>query len=137
MAFHGNVFEGLLLEPIVSLLFTVLPLISVRFRAPRNGPSRRLPPLTEFFSKTKVGDRSLDCFVPGTAASYQPKLVTGVFSLCIGGGLGFLALVAIATFVPVRNIFLRMQVSCSEILSNFSGRIIKPRTPECPLDLCI
>jgi len=100
------VFEGLLLGAIVSLLFTILPLISVRF----------VPPLTvlradfqpgRIFSKTKWATVALIVLFPVAAASYQTKsLLTGVFfSLGLAVAMGCLALVAIALLFLVRKYF--------------------------------
>ncbi len=98
--------EGIILGAIVSVLFTLLPLVSVRF----------VPPLTvlradfdpgKSFSKTKWVAIGLIVLFPILAAAYQTKsLLTGVlFSVGLAGALCLLALVAIGLLFLVRRYF--------------------------------
>ncbi len=98
--------EGIILGAIVSVLFTLLPLVSVRF----------VPPLTvlradfdpgKFFSKTKWVAIGLIVLFPILAAAYQTKsLLTGVlFSVGLAVALCLLALVAIGLLFLVRRYF--------------------------------
>ncbi len=98
--------EGIILGAIVSVLFTLLPLVSVRF----------VPPLTvlradfdpgKFFSKTKWVAIGLIVLFPILAAAYQTKsLLTGaLFSVGLAVALCLLALVAIGLLFLVRRYF--------------------------------
>jgi len=98
--------EGILLGAIVSILFTLLPLISVRF----------VPPLAvlradfnsaKIFSKTKIAAIVLIVLFPIIAAAYQTKSVLsgGLFSLGLAAVLGLLTLVAIGLLFLVRKYF--------------------------------
>ncbi|NOS54769.1 MAG: FtsX-like permease family protein [Cyclobacteriaceae bacterium] len=98
--------EGIILGAIVSVLFTLLPLVSVRF----------VPPLTvlradfdpgKFFSKTKWLAIGLIVLFPILAAAYQTKsLLTGaLFSVGLAVALGLLASVAIGLLFLVRRYF--------------------------------
>ncbi|MCA6378973.1 MAG: FtsX-like permease family protein [Cytophagales bacterium] len=98
--------EGIILGAIVSVLFTLLPLVSVRF----------VPPLTvlradfdpgKFFSKTKWLAIGLIVLFPILAAAYQTKsLLTGaLFSVGLAVALCLLALVAIGLLFFVRRYF--------------------------------
>jgi putative ABC transport system permease protein len=100
------IFEGVVLGGIVSILFTLLPLISVRF----------VPPLAvlradsipaKFFSKTKWVAIFLIILFPVVAAAYQTQnlLVSALFSVGLGAALGALALVAIGLLYLVRKYF--------------------------------
>ncbi len=100
------VIEGLLLGGIVSLLFTILPLVTVRF----------IPPLavlrTDFtigriFSKTRLTVIILIVLFPFLTAAWQTKsLLTGVFfSLGIMAALGLLALVALGILFSAKKFF--------------------------------
>jgi putative ABC transport system permease protein len=100
------VFQGLVLGAVVSLLFTILPLVSVRF----------VPPLTvlradfnpgRVFSKTKWAAIVAIIIFPIAVASYQTKsLVTGgLFSLGLAVALGCLSLVAMGLLFLVRRFF--------------------------------
>lgn len=102
------VVEGLLLGAVVSVLFTVLPLVAVRF----------VPPLTvlradfdpgRIFSKTKWLVISLILVFPILAAWYQTKsFLYGVtFSLGLAVALGCLLLVALGLLTLVRKFFPR------------------------------
>jgi putative ABC transport system permease protein len=98
--------EGIILGAIVSVLFTLLPLVSVRF----------VPPLTvlradfdpgKFFSKTKWVAIGFIVLFPILAAAYQTKsLLTGaLFSVGLAVALGLLASVAIGLLFLVRRYF--------------------------------
>jgi putative ABC transport system permease protein len=100
------VIEGLLLGGVVSLLFTILPLVTVRF----------IPPLavlrTDFvaarvFSKARLTVIILILLFPFLTAAYQTRdLLTGAFfSLGIGVALGLLALVALGILFSARRFF--------------------------------
>ncbi|MEJ0032649.1 MAG: hypothetical protein WDO15_20855 [Bacteroidota bacterium] len=91
------VIEGLLLGIVVSILFTVLPLISVRF----------VPPLTvlrtdfegeKVFSRARIVVITLIVLFPVVSAAYQTgKFVYGLsFAAGIMAALGLLTLVALA-----------------------------------------
>ena len=98
--------EGLLLGVIVSILFTVLPLISVRF----------VPPLTvlrtdfegaKIFSKTRIVVIILIILFPILSAAYQTNNL--FYGLSFAGGimvaLGLLALVAMFLLFIVKRFF--------------------------------
>lgn len=100
------VFEGLVLGIVVSILFTVLPLISVRF----------VPPLTvlradynegRIFSRSRVIVIALIILFPILAAAYQTGSI--IYGAAFAGGiivaLGFLALVAIGILWVARKFF--------------------------------
>jgi putative ABC transport system permease protein len=102
----GAVIEGLLLGIIVSILFTVLPLISVRF----------VPPLTvlradfepgRVFSRARIVVITLIVLFPILAGAYQTD--SFLYGLSFAGGiiaaLGFLALVAIGILFLARKFF--------------------------------
>ncbi len=100
------VLEGLFLGTIVSILFTILPLVSVRF----------VPPLTvlradfepgRIFSKTKIVTIILIVLFPLLAASYQTGsiLLGAAFATGLGIALGCLTLVAMALLYLVRKFF--------------------------------
>lgn len=102
------VLEGLLLGAMVSVLFTILPLVSVRF----------VPPLTVLrtdfdrgrrFSKTKAAAVFLIVLFPVAAAAYQTQsiMVGMFFSLGLAVALGCLALVAMGLLFLVRRFFPR------------------------------
>lgn len=104
----GAVVEGLLLGIIVSILFTVLPLISVRF----------VPPLTvlradfepgRVFSRARIVVIALIVLFPILAAAYQTE--SFIYGLSFAGGiiaaLGFLALVAIGILFLAKKFFPR------------------------------
>ena len=102
----GAVVEGLLLGIVVSVLFTILPLVAVRF----------VPPLvvlrTDFepgriFSKTKLVTIILICLFPVVAATYQTHRISSgaFFSLGLAAALGCLTLVAIVLLFLVRRYF--------------------------------
>jgi putative ABC transport system permease protein len=102
----GAVFEGLVLGIVVSILFTVLPLISVRF----------VPPLTvlradynegRVFSRTRIVVITLIVLFPILAAAYQTRSL--IYGVSFAGGiivaLGFLALVAIGILFVAKKFF--------------------------------
>lgn len=100
--------EGLMLGIVVSVLFTILPLLAVRF----------VPPLTvlradfvtpRIFSRTRVLVIVLIALFPVLAAAYQTQnwLAGSLFSLGIGVALGCLALVALALLFLVKKFFPR------------------------------
>ncbi|HZY78787.1 MAG TPA: FtsX-like permease family protein, partial [Cyclobacteriaceae bacterium] len=102
----GAVTEGLLLGVIVSILFTVLPLISVRF----------VPPLTvlradfepgRIFSRARIVVITLILLFPILAAAYQTSsFLYGLsFALGIIAALGLLTLVAIGILWLARKFF--------------------------------
>ncbi|MCA6366499.1 MAG: FtsX-like permease family protein [Cytophagales bacterium] len=116
--------EGIILGAIVSVLFTLLPLVSVRF----------VPPLTvlradfdpgKFFSKTKWVAISLIVLFPILAAAYQTKsLLTGaLFSVGLAVALGLLALVAIGLLFFVRRYF---PVNASFIFRHALSNLFRP-----------
>jgi len=98
--------EGVLTGVIVSVLFTILPLVSVRF----------VPPLTvlradflpgRIFSKTRLTAIILIVLFPILAAAYQTKsIISGMmFSAGIAAALGFLVLVASGMLYLMRKFF--------------------------------
>jgi putative ABC transport system permease protein len=98
--------EGLTLGVVVSVLFTILPLLAVRF----------VPPLTvlradfvtpRIFSRTRILVIVLIALFPLLAAAYQTRnWITGsLFSVGIGVALGALALVALALLYFVKRFF--------------------------------
>lgn len=102
------VLQGLILGTIVSVLFTILPLVSIRF----------VPPLTvlragsesvRVFSKTRWTVILLIILFPILAASYQTKsfFSGGLFSLGLFVALGSLALVAMGLLYLIRHYFPR------------------------------
>lgn len=116
--------EGLLLGVIVSILFTVLPLISVRF----------VPPLTvlradfepgRVFSRARIVVITLIILFPILSAAYQ----TGSFlyGLSFAGGiivaLGFLALVAMGILWLVRKFF---PTKASFVLRHALSNLFRP-----------
>src|SRR5258706_209642 len=98
--------EGILIGTIVSVLFTVLPLVSVRF----------VPPLTvlradfipgRIFSKTRITAIVLIILFPILAAAYQTRsfISGGLFSGGIALALGCLVLVATGLLYVIRKFF--------------------------------
>jgi len=98
--------EGVLIGTIVSVLFTVLPLVSVRF----------VPPLTvlradfvpgRIFSKTRITAIVLIILFPILAAAYQTRsfISGGLFSGGIAVALGCLVLVASGLLYVIRKFF--------------------------------
>ena len=98
--------EGVLTGAIVSVLFTILPLVSVRF----------VPPLTvlradflpgKIFSKTRLTAIILIILFPVAAAAYQTKSILSgaMFSAGIAAALGCLVLVASGLLYAIRKFF--------------------------------
>ncbi len=98
--------EGVLIGGIVSVLFTVLPLIAVRFVPPLSVLRTDFNP-GRIFSKTKLVVIILIVLFPFLAATYQTKsFVNGaLFTLGIGAALGLLTLVAMGLLYLVRKFF--------------------------------
>lgn len=98
--------EGVLTGAIVSTLFTILPLVSVRF----------VPPLTvlrtdfspgKIFSRTRLTAVALVILFTILAAAYQTKRMTSgaMFSAGVAAALGCLALVASGLLFVIRRFF--------------------------------
>jgi putative ABC transport system permease protein len=102
----NSILMGMLLGTVVSVLFSILPLVSVRF----------VPPLTvlraesepkRIFSKTKITAIVLIALFPIAFAAFQTKsIVTGLFFfLGLVAALGCLTLVAMMLLFLVRRFF--------------------------------
>jgi len=100
------VFQGLILGTIVSVLFTILPLVSVRFVPPLSVLRAGSEP-SRVFSKMRWTAIALIVLFPILAASYQTKSFVsgGLFSLGLFVALGSLALVAMGLLFLVRRYF--------------------------------
>ncbi|MFZ6000699.1 MAG: ABC transporter permease [Bacteroidota bacterium] len=98
--------EGLLLGFVVSILFTILPLIAVRFVPPLSVLRADFVP-PRVFSRTRIIVISLIVLFPILAAAYQTQsILSGAFfSLGIGVALGCLALVAVGLLFIARRYF--------------------------------
>lgn len=98
--------EGLSLGIIVSVLFTVLPLVAVRFVSPLSVLRADFQP-ARIFSKTKLTIIGLVILFPILTAWYQTKsLLYGItFSLGLATALGCLSLVAFLLLTVVRKYF--------------------------------
>jgi putative ABC transport system permease protein len=98
--------EGVLLGGIVSILFTLLPLISIRFVPPLTVLRTDFNPV-KIFSKTKWAATALIILFPILAAAYQTQsfISGGLFSVGLGLALGCLTLVAIGLLFLVRKYF--------------------------------
>lgn len=98
--------EGLLLGVIVSILFTVLPLVAVRFVPPLSVLRADFEP-QRIFSKTKYTIIGLVVLFPILAAWYQTKSI--LYGVAFSGGLavalGLLSLVALGLLTLVRKYF--------------------------------
>ncbi|MEZ4944510.1 MAG: FtsX-like permease family protein [Cyclobacteriaceae bacterium] len=99
-------FEGLVLGVVVSILFTVLPLVAVRFVPPLSVLRADFEP-KRIFSKTKYAVIGLVILFPVLAAWYQTKsILYGVaFSAGLAVALGLLSLVALGLLSIVRKYF--------------------------------
>lgn len=109
LAFHiqwRSIIEGIILGGIVSILFTTVPLVAVRF----------VPPLSvlradftggPIFSKTRLTAIILIVLFPVLAAAYQTNsFISGaLFSAGLGAALGGLALVAGGLLWLIRKYF--------------------------------
>lgn len=101
-----SILMGLLLGAVVSVLFSILPLVSVRFVPPltvlRAGSEPR-----RIFSKTKIVAIILIALFPMAFAAVQTRsMLTGVFFfLGLAAALGCLALVAMLLLYLVRRFF--------------------------------
>ena len=100
------VVEGLVLGAIVSVLFTVLPLVSVRFVPPLTVLRADSEP-TNSFSKTKTVTIGLIVLFPILAAWYQTEsfLYGLAFSAGLAVALWCLSLVALGLLLLVRKYF--------------------------------
>jgi putative ABC transport system permease protein len=98
--------EGVLIGAIVSVLFTILPLVAVRFVPPLSVLRADFNP-GRIFSKTKLTVIILIVLFPLLAATYQTKslMTGGLFTLGIGAALGLLTLVAMGLLYLVRKFF--------------------------------
>jgi len=98
--------QGLVLGMIVSVLFTILPLVAVRFVPPLTVLRAGFEP-NRIFSKTKWTAIILIILFPVLAASYQTRsfISGGLFSLGLFVALGSLALVATGLLFLVRKYF--------------------------------
>lgn len=101
-----SVLQGIGLGAIVSVLFSVLPLISVRFVPPLTVLRADAEPL-RIFSKARITALVLIALFPIAFASFQTQsVVTGsVFFLGLAVALGLLMLVAIGLLYLVRKFF--------------------------------
>jgi putative ABC transport system permease protein len=97
---------GLVIGSLVSVLFSILPLISVRF-VPPLAVLRASPTTQKNFSKTKVVAIALIALFPLAFAALQTKsILTGAFFfLGLVAALGCLTLVAIGLLYLVRKFF--------------------------------
>lgn len=98
--------EGLLLGGVISILFTMLPLVAVRFVPPLSVLRAEVQP-ARTASKTRTLVVALIVLFPIVAAAYQTdSMVAGLlFAGGIGVALGALALVASALLWVVRKYF--------------------------------
>ena len=98
--------EGLVLGVIVSVLFTMLPLMAVRFVPPLSVLRTNFEPV-KFFSRSRGVVLGLIFLFPIVAATYQTKsLIYGIsFAAGLGAALGCLWLVALALLTLVRKYF--------------------------------
>lgn len=100
--------EGLVLGTVISALFSVLPLVAVRFVPPLTVLRAEISAAT-VFSKTKVAALALIGIFPVAVAAYQTKSwLTGLgFTLGVLAALGCLSLVAMLLLWLVRKFFPR------------------------------
>ena len=101
-----SVLQGIVLGAVVSVLFSMLPLISVRFVPPLTVLRADSEPV-RIFSKTRIVAIILICFFPIAFATIQTKslMTGGLFFLGLLAALGLLALVAIGLLYLVRRFF--------------------------------
>jgi putative ABC transport system permease protein len=106
MVSYRAVAEGIFIGVIVSVLFTVLPLIAVRFVPPLSVLRTDFNP-GRIFSKAKIAVIVLIVLFPFLAATYQTKsfISGGLFTLGIAAALGCLTLVAMGLLWLVRKYF--------------------------------
>lgn len=98
--------QGLVLGAVVSVLFTILPLVSVRFIPPLSVLRADFVP-AKTFSRMRLTAISLIVLFPFAAAMYQTgSWKSGIaFALGLGVALGLLTLVAIGLLKLVRKFF--------------------------------
>jgi putative ABC transport system permease protein len=98
--------EGILVGTVVSILFSILPLVAVRFVPPLSVLRADFTP-SRTFSKTKWLAIVLIVLFPVLAASYQTQsfISGGLFSIGLALALGSLMLVAIGLLFLVRKYF--------------------------------
>jgi putative ABC transport system permease protein len=98
--------EGVLTGAIVSVLFTILPLVSVRFVPPLSVLRADFLP-GKIFSKTRLTTIVLIILFPIAAAAYQTKSIVygAMFSAGIAAALGCLVLVASGLLYIIRKFF--------------------------------
>lgn len=118
------VIEGMLLGGIVALLFTILPLVTVRFIPPLAVLRTELV-TSRVFSKTRFTVIILIALFPFLAAAYQTRnILTGAFfSLGIGVALGLLALVALGILFGAKRFFPR---GASFVLRHALSNLFRP-----------
>lgn len=116
--------EGLLLGGVVSVLFTLLPMLAVRF----------VPPLTvlradfvpqQKYSKARIIVITLIALFPLLAATYQTRsIISGsFFSIGLVAALGFLALVALGILFSAKKLFPR---NASFVLRHALSNLFRP-----------
>lgn len=100
--------EGLVLGGVVSVLFTLLPMLAIRFVPPLTVLRADFTPERKY-SKARIIVITLIVLFPFVAGAYQTQsLLSGsFFSLGIAGALGFLALVALGILVVAKRLFPR------------------------------
>ncbi len=98
--------EGILVGTLVSILFSILPLVAVRFVPPLSVLRADFTPSGNF-SKTKWAAIILIILFPVLAASYQTRSIMagGLFTIGLALALGSLMLVAIGLLYLVRRYF--------------------------------
>ena len=98
--------EGIFVGVLVSVLFSILPLVAVRFVPPLTVLRADFTP-SRMFSKTKWAAIIMIALFPVLAAAYQTRsfMAGGMFSLGLALALGSLALVATGLLYLVRRYF--------------------------------